>query len=114
MFAITLLLISFFLFASSIKLTGWQRGIFEIQLGFFENYGLNRQIMFIVGLIELTASLLLISALVTDKENLKSLGAIMIIFASIGASYFHLRFDTTKDALPAFITLTLSTMLLIN
>ena len=47
------LLSAFFLFASSIKIFGWQKKVFEIQLEMFESYGLNRQIMFLVGCAEL-------------------------------------------------------------
>ena len=47
------LLSAFFLFASSIKIFGWQKFIFETQLGMFIKYGLNRQIMALVGGVEL-------------------------------------------------------------
>ena len=73
------LLIAFFLFASSVKMFGWVKVIFEPQLTFFRRYGLNRSIMFIVGIIEAT-----------------------------GAMFFHFRFDTVKDAIPSIITLILS------
>ena len=43
----------FFLFASSIKILGWQKKIFETQLAFFHKYGLNRSLMAAVGFVEL-------------------------------------------------------------
>ena len=48
------LLTAFFIFASSIKILGWQKMIFETQLEFFKKYGLNRTIMVsTIGLINL-------------------------------------------------------------
>jgi len=38
------LLSAFFLFASSIKILGWQQFIFKTQLAMFIKYGLNRQV----------------------------------------------------------------------
>lgn len=71
--------------------------------------------MFAVGLIELTASLLLISSVVIDNLLLNGLGAIGILFTSLGAIFFHIRFDTFKDAIPAIVTLLLSiTLVLFN
>lgn len=112
MFIITILLILFFLFASSIKILGWQKFIFETQLIFFKKYGLNRRHLFLVGIVELSASLLLATSLLVKYDVLQALGALGIAFTSIGAIYFHLRFDTFKDSIPAVITLIFSTTLL--
>ena len=115
MIIITILLALFFTFASSIKILAWQKFIFETQLSFFKKYGLTRLHMFAVGLIELTASLLLISSVVIDNLLLNGLGAIGILFTSLGAIFFHIRFDTFKDAIPAIVTLLLSiTLVLFN
>ena len=114
MFFITLLLVIFFLIASSIKLTGWHHYVYTTQLSFFKRYGLNKVSMFIVGLVEMCASCALIVGLIVDIVYLSNLGALMIALTSIGAIYFHLRFDTAKDAIAAFITLTLSIILLVN
>jgi len=111
---ISLVLFAFFSFASSIKLTGWQKKIFEIQLGFFKNYGLSRTHMFLIGLIESASALCLLLSVLIDNSLLNALGAIGILFTSIGAIYFHLRFDTLKDALPAIVTLSLSGVLLFS
>lgn len=113
MFFITILLILFFLFASSIKILAWQNYIFETQLRFFKKYGLNRTYMFLVGLIEFLAAMLLTISLIYDHEITQALGSLGIMSTSIGAIYFHLKFDTIKDAIPALITLTLSTILLL-
>lgn len=112
MLAVSLLLTCFFLFASSIKIFAWQTLIFKTQLSFFNKYGLSRTHMFLVGLLELLASLLLISALVIGSLMLQSIAALIIAFTSIGAIYFHLRFDTVRDAIPAIVTLGLSMSLI--
>lgn len=113
MFVITVLLMLFFLFASSIKLIGWQKFIFETQLTFFKKYGLNRIHMFLVGLVELSASILLVASIFLDHDVIQAIGALGIAFTSLGAIYFHSRFDTFKDAIPAIMTLSLSVILLI-
>lgn len=112
MVAITILLILFFLFASSIKITGWQKMIFDTQLKFFSKYGLNRSHMLAVGLIECTASVFLIASFALNQATMLALGSTGIMLTSLGAIYFHLRFDTIKDAIPAIITLIFSASLL--
>lgn len=109
---ITIVLITFFTFASSIKILSWQAFIFKTQLDFFKKYGLNRFHMFLVGILELIAALLLTGSLRTEYEILRDLGALAIALTSIGAVFFHLKFDTIKDAIPALVTLTLSLILL--
>lgn len=109
---ITILLVVLFTFASSIKILGWQKLIFETQLTFFKKYGLNRFHMFLIGVIELSAAVSLASSMLFDHEILNSMGALGIALTSIGAIYFHLRYDTIKDAIAALITLSLSTILI--
>nr|WP_017091844.1 DoxX family protein [Vibrio splendidus] len=103
---ISILMVMFFVLASSIKTLGWQKKVFEIQLGFFKSYGLNRKIMFLVGLVELTGAALLISALCDiSPAQTQLMGGAILGATSIGALYFHLRFDTWKDGIPAMVTL---------
>jgi len=102
------LLIAFFLFGSSIKIIGWVKPIFEPQLAFFLSYGLNRAAMFAVGLIEATGALLMLVGMVTTSSTLSAIGASFIVLTSIGAMFFHFRFDTWKDAIPSTATLSLS------
>ena len=109
---IAIVLITFFTFASSIKILTWQAFIFKTQLDFFKKYGLNRFHMFLVGVLELSAALLLTGSLITEYKVLTNLGALAIVLTSMGAVFFHLKFDTIKDAIPAFVTLTLSSILL--
>ena len=101
--AIALLSI-FFLFASSIKILGWQKKVFEIQLAMFEKYGLNRQLMVLTGLVELFGSI----AIWFQGSALGIIGALALLGTSIAALFFHFVFDTWKDAIPAMITFSLS------
>lgn len=112
---VSVLLVVFFLLASSIKTIAWQKKVFEIQLGFFKSYGLNRMIMFFVGLVELTGAALLILALCDiSPEQTQLMGGAILGATSIGAFYFHLRFDTWKDGIPAMITLLCSSFLVLD
>ncbi|GAB3517426.1 DoxX family protein [Photobacterium alginatilyticum] len=103
---VTGLLSVFFLFASSIKLLGWQKMIFDKQLAFFHSYGFNRQFMFLVGLTELFGAI----AIWFQGSFWGVLGALALAGTSMGAIVCHLRFDTWKDGIPAMITLVLSSM----
>ena len=102
------LLSVFFLFASSIKLLGWQKMIFEKQLEFFHSYGLNRQIMALVGAVELFGAI----TIWFQSSILGLLGAMALLGTSLGAIAFHLYFDTWKDGIPATVTLILSGMVI--
>ena len=97
----------FFLFASSIKILGWQKTIFEVQLKYFISYGLNRAIMAIVGVIELYGAIVI---WLNGYIGISGAGA--ILFTSIGAIACHLWFDTWKEGIPAMVTLTLSAFIL--
>ena len=102
------LLSAFFLLASSIKLLGWQEKVFETQLAMFESYGMNRQIMFLVGLAELFGAV----TIWFQGSWLGPLGALALLATSIGAVACHVLFDTWKDGLPAMITGFLSAFVL--
>lgn len=98
------LLSFFFIFAGSIKILGWQKMIFETQMAFMIKYGLNRQILRLIGVVELVAAL----AIWSQSTIWGPIGALGIFFTSVGALYFHFRFDTWTDAVPAMITFSLS------
>ncbi len=100
---ITGLLTAFFIFASSIKILGWQKAIFETQLELFIKYGLNRALMGAAGCVELSGAIL-----IWFPGYLGLLGVLALFGTSAGAIFFHLRFDTWKEAIPAMVTLTLS------
>ena len=98
------LLSAFFLFASSIKILGWQKFIFETQLEMFIKYGLNRSIMALVGFAELFGAI----AIWFQGSWVGTLGALAILGTLVGAIGCHLIWDTWKDGVPAMITATLS------
>ena len=108
------LLIAFFMFASSVKVFGWVKAIFEPQLAFFHRYGLNRAAMRMVGIIEATGAGLLLFGMLTTASLYTQLGAALIALTSVGAMFFHFRFDTWKDAIPSIVTLVLSLALLLS
>jgi hypothetical protein len=99
----SVLLSAFFLFACVVKILGLPKAIFDTQLEFFRNYGLNRSVMALVGFIELFGAIAL-----WLPGNMRLLGALALMGTSAGAIFFHLRFDTWKDGIPATITLLLS------
>lgn len=101
------LLTAFFIFASSIKIFGWQKLIFETQLAFFKKYGLNRAIMALVGFVELFGA---ITLWLPDYFGVA--GALALLGTSAGAICCHLYFDTWKDGIPAMVTLILSGIVL--
>ena len=98
------LLSAFFLFASSIKILGWQKMIFETQLAMFVKYGLNRQIMALTGMVELFGAI----AIWFQGSWIGTLGALALLGTSVGAIGCHLIWDTWKEGVPAMITGTLS------
>jgi DoxX-like family len=93
----------FFIFASSIKILGWQKMIFETQLALFHKYGLSRTLMALIGFVELFGA---ITLWLPDYFGL--CGVLALFGTSAGAIFFHLRFDTWKDGIPAMVTLVLS------
>lgn len=101
---VTGLLSAFFLFASSIKILGWQKLIFETQLAMFKKYGLNRQIMMLTGLAELFGAI----TIWLHGSWIATLGALTLLATSIGAIICHLIWDTWKEGVPAMVTATLS------
>ena len=83
------LLSVFFIFAGSVKVFGWQKQILAIQMGFMQKYGLNRQILFLIGLLELFAAV----SIWFQASIWGVLGALAILVTSLGALFFHFRFD---------------------
>ena len=102
------LLSAFFLFASSIKVFAWQKMIFDTQVEMMKKYGLNRQILFLIGIVEMFAAV----AIWFQGSLLGAIGAGAILPTSLGAIFFHLVYDTWKEAVPAMITAPLSAFVL--
>ena len=101
------LLTAFFIFAGSIKVSAWQKTIFETQLQFFRKYGFNRSIMALVGWVELFGAIAL-----WFPGYMGMAGVLALLGTSAGAICCHLYFDTWKQGIPAMLTFTLSALLL--
>ncbi|WP_261396562.1 DoxX family protein [Photobacterium rosenbergii] len=113
---ITSLLAAFFLFASSIKILGWQKMIFTTQLAFFVKYGLNRQWMLMVGVLEFVSAVMIITPMLAGASiatTIALIGAALLAAVSMGAMACHLWFDTWKDGIPAMVTFALSMALVL-
>lgn len=104
---VTGLLSLFFIFASSIKIFGWQKLIFETQREMFKSYGFNRQFMALIGFVEFFGAV----TIWLNGTAVGTIGALAIAGTSAGAIFFHLVYDTWKDGIPATVTLILSTFL---
>ena len=107
---IVTLLFLFFALTSSIKIFAWQKTIFETQMGFMRSYGLNRQMFFLIGVVELAGAI----AIWFQQQIPGLLGAGALLCVSIGAIGFHLVFDNWKSAVPATVTTMLSGLLVYN
>ncbi len=79
-------------------------------MGFMRNYGLNRQIFFLIGVIELAGAI----AIWFQQQLPGLLGTGALFFVSVGAIGFHLVFDNWKSAIPATATAFLSAVLIYN
>jgi hypothetical protein len=100
----------FFICASAVEILGWQKLVFNTQLKIFKSYALDRKIIQGVGFVELFAAI----AILFQNNAAGFIGAIVLVVSSIGAIYFHLKFDGVKLAIPSFITLILSSFLTIQ
>lgn len=101
--AITLLSV-FFLLAGSIKLTGWQKTVFEMQRRMVARYGINRLGLGLIGAVELFGA----TAIWFQGGWLGPFGALAILGASLGAILCHFIWDSWREAIPALITAPLS------
>ena len=102
----------FFLFASTVKIFGRPHAMFEYQLeNYFIAYGLNRQIMFLIGLAELIGA---VTIWYHRTHWIGLVGAAVLVVVTTGAIVFHLRFDTGREAVPAVVMLVLSGYVLLT
>ena len=70
--------------------------------------------MFLVGMIEATGAILMLIGLLSANNLLSAIDASFIVFTSVGAMFFHFRFDTWKDAIPSIVTLLLSLLVALS
>ena len=78
-----------------------------LQLEMFKKFGISRQQIFLIGLVELSGTLLL-----WLPEYMGFTGAFLLLGTSVGAITFHLRFEAPKDAIPAMAMMILPTVVL--
>lgn len=100
----TVLLSLLFLFASSVKIFGWLKPVFSQQMEMITRYGLNRQLFFLIGIVELFGAI----AILWNGHWLGALGALAILTTSTGAMACHLIFDRGKYIAPSIATFALS------
>ena len=72
------------------------------------SYGLNRQVLFVIGMIECFGTI----TIWYHGSLLGLAGLLALLLPSIGAVFFHLRFDTAKEGVPAMVTASLSALML--
>lgn len=110
----TYFLIVFFTFGCCVKLLSVPDKILKFQMEFFEVYGLTRLHMYLIGLIELLGIVAMFYSLVAGRPPLAFVGAGAIFVTSLGALYFHFRYDEAKYAMPAVVTFLMSVLIMIN
>ncbi len=93
-----------FLFAAFLKITGKPKKVFDIQMVMIENYGLTREHFRLIGVIEGIGAVLIWFT----SSVISPIGAGVLTCTSLGAIFFHLRYDTWKQGIPAMVTLALS------
>ena len=110
----TYFLIVFFTFGCCVKLLSVPDKILKFQMEFFEVYGLTRLHMYLIGLTELLGIIAMFYSLVAGNPLLAVVGAGAIFITSLGALYFHFRYDEAKHAVPAVLTFLMSSLIMID
>ena len=102
-----------FLFFGTMKVTGAPASIFKEQKeNFFDNYGINRTQIRLIGLLELFGGVAVLFW-ASQYGWLAQIGYLTLMCITAGAMYFHNRYDSvTKDGLPAIIQFALNASLL--
>lgn len=108
------ILVLFFAFGCCIKLLSVPDKMLKWQMHFFELYGLKRVHMYLVGLVELFGIVAMALGLFAGSLIFVFLGASAIFFSSVGALYFHFRYDEVKYAIPAIVTFTMSAYVMVE
>ena len=109
--AVALIITVFFLYVGTVKVFGWPNA--EMLAGqtrfFFDPYGLTRQMVVMIGVAEIFGGL---TVSLHRVHWIGLLGAAILLTVSIGALFFHLRYDTFQTGMAAFRTMTLSAFVL--
>jgi DoxX-like family len=104
------LLSLFFTFAGSVKVFGWQKKVFDTQMEMMGRYGLNREALVVIGLVECAGAI----GLWFQSGVIGAIAALTLLAVSAGALAFHLKFDGIKDGIPAMLTGLVSGVLVAN
>ncbi len=113
---LTVLIALAFLFFGNMKVTGMPKEMFrEAKENHFDNYGIGRGGIRLIGLGEWLGAILIIVGLISSGYLQFSLaGHAVLMVITAGAMYFHNRYDSvTKDGLPAIIQFALNTAMLV-
>ena len=95
------------------KITGQPAALFKEQKeSYFDNYGIGRNQIRLIGLVEVVSAVLLLFW-ATQYGWLSQLSMVALMCVTVGAMYFHNRYDSlVKDGLPAIIQFVLNATLL--
>ncbi len=112
---LTVLVALAFIFFSIVKIAGVPTAIFKEQKEkYFDNYGISRNGMRGIGLLEMLGAILILVGLMQGMTQFGQAGHALLMVVTIGAMYFHNRYDSlTKDGLPAIIQFVLNAALLV-
>ena len=93
----------FFIFSSSVKIFGWPKTRYNAQLEFFSNLGLNRNIVTVIGAVELFGAVTL-----WLPNYIGVIGVWLLCATSATVIYGHIRFGSWKNSLLSMAIFALS------
>lgn len=107
---LTTVLVFFFFLVGFVKATGLPKKIFEHQReSYFNEYRIGRKGIFFIGLWEMFGAI----SIIFVNHLISLIGAFAIFKVSLGATFYHMKHDTIKDAVPAITMLVLSATLVV-
>lgn len=100
---------------SIVKIAGVPKGLYkDAKEGIVDSYGFSLNGMRLIGLAELIGALLVLAGISWDYIQFAQVGYIILMVVTVGAMYFHNRYDSViKDGLPAIIQFIFNAVLLI-
>ncbi len=112
---LTVLIALPFIFFSILKIAGVPKAIFKEQKEqYFDNYGINRNGIRLIGVGEMIGAVLILVGLTAGNLQVGQIGHALLMVITAGAMYFHNRYDSiTKDGLPAIIQFALNAATLV-
>ena len=100
---------------SIVKIAGVPKGLYkDAKEGIVDSYGFSHNGMRLIGLAELIGALLVLAGISWDYIQFAQVGYIILMVVTVGAMYFHNRYDSViKEGFPAIIQFVINTTLLI-